>query len=113
MKAAGARKYFEMKLVSKDTAKRAVCFVPNRKAEFESYESNKIPVKINKFSVSKRYVSDDIVIDKGSTVDIVSDIDFKPKEFNKSSITKIIEIRTKLLRTKLSLSRVRLLPSQK
>lgn len=92
VKAARACKYFDMKLVSKDTAKWAVCFVPNRKAEFESYESNKSPVKINDFSVSRPYRSGDIVKDKGSTVDIVSDIDFKSTEFNPSSITEIMDL---------------------
>ena len=92
VKAARACKYFDMKLVSKDTAKWAVCFVPNRKAEFESYESNKSPVKINDFSVSRPYRSGDIVKDKGSTIDIVSDIDFKSTEFNPSSITEIMDL---------------------
>lgn len=82
-KAAGACKYFELKLVSNDTAKQAVYFVPNRKVEFESYESNKCSVKINNFSVSRWHGSDDTVIDKSSTVDIVSDTDFKSKEFKK------------------------------
>ena len=50
-------------------------------------------MKKNSFSVSRQYGSDYIVIDKGIIEDIVSDIDFKPKEFNKSSITKIIDLK--------------------
>ena len=34
-----------------------------------------------------------IVIDKRSVEDIVPDIDFKPKEFTKSSVTKIIDLK--------------------
>ena len=71
----------------KDTTALAVCFVPYREAEFESYENNEGPVKINYFSLSRRHGSD-IVIDKRSTVDIVSDIDFKPNVFNNQSSQK-------------------------
>ena len=49
-------------------------------------------MKINNFSVSKQHEWIDIVTDFCSTVDTVSDINFKPKEFNKSSVTKMIDL---------------------
>ena len=49
-------------------------------------------MKINNFSVSKQHEWIDIVTDFCSTVDIVSDINFKPKEFNKSSVIKMIDL---------------------
>ena len=43
VKTSGKYKYFDMKLVTKDSARRAVCFAVNRKNEFGEIQNNRSP----------------------------------------------------------------------
>ena len=65
-----------MKLVTKDIARRAVCFAVNHKNEFEEIQNNKSTVKINDYIISNRFGSDDMVIDKHSKIEVLKNASF-------------------------------------
>ena len=67
-----------MKIVTKDSTRRAVCFALNRKNEFEESQNNKIPVKINDCTISNRFDSYDMVIDKHSKTKVLKNASFEP-----------------------------------
>ena len=88
VKTSGKYKYFDIKLVSKDSARRAVCFAVNRKNQFEEIQ-NKSPVKGNDYTIRDRFVSDDMVIDKRSKIEVFQNASFEPVHIDISWIVKI------------------------
>ena len=78
VKTSGKYKYFDMKLVTKDSARRAVCFAVNRKIEFEEIQNNRSPVKINDFTIKNLFGSDDMLIDKHSRIEVLKSASFEP-----------------------------------
>ena len=76
LKTRGKYKYFEMKLVTKDSARRAVCFAVNRKNEFEKIQNDKSTVKINDCTISNGFGSDDMLIVKLSKIEVVKNTSF-------------------------------------
>ena len=85
-------KYFDMKLVTKDSTRRAVCFAVNRKNEFEEIQNNKIPVKINDCTITNRFGSDDMLIDKHSKTEFLKNASFEPVHTDIYGIVKIAEL---------------------
>ena len=81
-----------MKLVTKDSARRAVCLTVNRKNEFEEIQNNKSPVKINDYTISKRFGSDDMLIDKHSKIEVLKNASFEPVHTDISGVVKIAEL---------------------
>ena len=80
-----------MKLVTKDSARRAVCFAVNRKNEFEEIQNNKSPVKINDCTITNRFGSDDMLIDKHSKTEFLKNASFEPVHTDIYGIVKIAE----------------------
>ena len=72
VKTSAKYKYFDMKLVTKDIARRAV----NHKNEFKEIQNNKSTVKINDYIISNRFGSDDMVIDKHSKIEVLKNASF-------------------------------------
>ena len=85
-------KYFDMKLVTKDSTRRAVCFAVNRKNEFEEIQNNKSPVKINVYTISNRFGSDDMLIDKHTKKEVLKNASFEPVHIDTSGRVKIAEL---------------------
>ena len=85
-------KYFDMKLVTKDSARRAVCFAVNRKNEFQEIQNNKSPVKINDYTISNRFGSDDMFIDERSKIEVLKNALFEPVHIDIAGIVKIAEL---------------------
>ena len=85
-------KYFDMKLVTKDSARRAVCFAVNRKNEFQEIQNNKSPVKINDYTISNRFGSDDMLIDERSKIEVLKNALFEPVHIDIAEIVKIAEL---------------------
>ena len=81
-----------MKLVTNDSARRAVCFAVNRKNEFEGIQNNKSPVKINDYTISNLFGSDDMLIDKHSKIEALKNASFEPVHIDISGIVKIAEL---------------------
>ena len=81
-----------MKLVTKDSARRAVCFVVKGKNEFEEIQNDKSPVKINDCTISNRFRSDDMLIDKLSKIEVLKNVSFEPVHTDISGIVKIAEL---------------------
>ena len=64
--------------------KRAVCFAVGRHEEFCAHQAQKSPVKINFFSVNKKFGNDDILLNSKSSINVVVNVDsFVPDEHNK------------------------------
>ena len=76
IKTSGKYKCFGVKLVTKDSARRVVCFAVNCKNEFEEFQNNKSTVKINDYIISNRFGSDDMVIDKHSKIEVLKNASF-------------------------------------
>ena len=85
-------KYFDMKLVTKDSARRAVCFAVNRKNEFQEIQNNKSPVKINDYTISNRFGSDDMLVDERSKIEVLKNALFEPVHIDIAGIVKIAEL---------------------
>ena len=81
-----------MKLVTKDSARRAVCFAVNRKNEFEEIQNNKSFVKINDYTISNRFGSDDVLIDEHSKIEVLKNALFEPVHIDIAGIVKIAEL---------------------
>ena len=81
-----------MKLVTKDSARRAVCFAVNRKIEFEEIQNNRSPVKINDFTIRNLFGSDDMLIDKHSKIEVLKSASFEPLHIDIAGIVKIAEL---------------------
>ena len=81
-----------MKLVTKNSARRAICFAVNRKNEFEEIQNNKSSVKINDYTISNRFGSDDMVIDKHSKIEVLKNASFEPVHIDIDGIVKIAEL---------------------
>ena len=92
VKTSGKYKYFDMKLVTKDSARRAVCFAVNRKIEFEEIQYNRSPVKINDFTIRNLFGSDDMLIDKHSKIEVLKSASFEPLHIDIAGIVKIAEL---------------------
>ena len=85
--------YFDMRLVSKMDTKKAVCFAVDRHEEFCAYKAQKSPVKINFFSVNKKFGNDDILLNSKSSIHIVAKVDsFVPDEHNEETILSISQL---------------------
>ena len=81
-----------MQLVTKDSARGAVCFAVNRKNEFEEIQNDKSPVKINDCTISNRFRSDDMLIDKLSKIEVLKNVSSEPVHTDISGIVKIAEL---------------------
>ena len=92
VKTSGKYKYFDMKLVSKDSVRRAVYFAVIRKNEFEEIQNNKSPVKINDYTISNRFGSDDMLIDKHGKIEVLKNESFEEVHIDISGIVKIVEL---------------------
>ena len=92
IKTSGIHKYFDMKLVSENNARRAVCFTPSRKEEFENLQLNKSPIKISDFSISTKKGSQDVIIDRLSKIDVLKDATFTPSNIDFSGLSNICDL---------------------
>ena len=89
IKTSGIHKYFDMNLVSESNARRAVCFTPSRKQEFEILQLNKSPIKVSDFSISTKKGSEDAIIDRLSKIDVLKDAGFTPSNIDFSGLSNI------------------------
>ena len=65
------RKFFNCTIQSKDKVICAVCFSPNKHAQFTTIEATKSPVKLDDFTYSVDQ-SDDLVINRNTTATPIS-----------------------------------------
>ena len=85
--------YFNMRLVSKTDTKRVVCFAVDRREEFCAYQAQKSPAKIKKFSVSKKFGNDDILLNSKSSINVVAKVNsFVPDEHNDETVSSISQL---------------------
>ena len=92
IKTSGIHRYFDMKLVSENNARRTVCFTPSKKQEFEILQLNKSSIKISDFSVSTKKGSEDVIIDRFSKIDVLKDTGFTPNNIDFSGLSNICDL---------------------
>ena len=73
--------------------KRAVCFAVGRHEEFCAHQAQKSPVKINFFSVNKKFGNDDILLNSKSSINVFAKVDsFGPYEHDEETILSISQL---------------------
>ena len=55
-------KVFDLKLISRNDDKRAVCFTTDKRNQFQHYQEQKSALKIKNFEISKKFGSENILI---------------------------------------------------
>ncbi len=68
IKKTGSCTYFNCTLQTGSSVIKSVCFSPEKKGTLDALSKQKSPVKIKKFSISRRYDRDDVVINKYTTI---------------------------------------------
>ena len=86
-------KYFDLRLVSKNDDKRAVCFTTDKRNEFQNYQEQKSPLKITNFTVSKKFRSEDFLNGKKTSVELIDKPDvFEPTILDSNSALSIAQL---------------------
>ena len=91
IKTSGIHKYFDMKLVSENNARRVACFTPSQKQELEILQLNKSLIKISDFSISTKKGSEDVIIDRLSKIDVMKGAGFTLNNINFSGLSNIFD----------------------
>ena len=92
IKANGIHKYFDVKLLSENNARRAICFTPSREQEFEILQLSKSPIKISDFSVCTKKGAEGANRDRLSKIDVLKDVGFTPNNINFSGLSNICDL---------------------
>lgn len=68
LKKSGHTSYINCTLQTKSKLHRGVCFATSKQETLEAMEKQKSPVKIKNFTINNKYGTEDVVIDKNTTV---------------------------------------------
>ena len=75
-------RYFDLKLISRNDDKRAVCFTTDKRNQFQHFQEQKSALKIKNFEISKKFGSENILIGKKTSVELID----KPNDFEQTVI---------------------------
>ena len=88
-------RYFDLRLGSKNDDKRTVCFTIDKRNQFQNYQEQKSPLKITNFTVSKKFGSEDVLIGKMTSVELIDKPDdFEPKILDSNSVLSIAQLKS-------------------
>ena len=86
-------RYFDLRLVSKNDDKRAVCFTTDKRSQFQNYQEQKCYLKVMNFTVSKKIGSEDTLIGKKTSVVLIDKPDdFEPTTIDSNSGLSIVQL---------------------
>ena len=84
---------FDLRLVSENDDKRAVCFTTDKKNQFQNYQEQKSFLKITNFTVSKKFGSEDILIGRKTSVELIDKPDdFEPTILDSNPVLSIAQL---------------------
>ena len=92
LKKSGHTSYIICTLQTKSKVHRGVCFATSKQETLEAMEKQKSPVKIKNFTINNKYGTEDVVIDKNTTITpITADFEYHSQEkvLSISSLTNV------------------------
>ena len=81
LKKSGHTSYINCTLQTKSKVHRGVCFATSKQETLEAMEKQKSPVKIKNFTINNKYGTEDVVINKNTTITpTTADFDYHSQE---------------------------------